>query len=91
MTTKKDIIKQISEKTGLSQVETKQVVQGLFDSIVDILATDGRIELRNFGVFMVRTRAERKARNPRTGEEVIVPQRRIVTFKSGRKMQALIK
>jgi nucleoid DNA-binding protein len=47
---------------------------------------EGRIELRNFGVFEVRQRKPRKARNPRTGEQVKVPARRVVTFKPGRQM-----
>src|SRR5207249_309956 len=66
--TKKEIVKQIADKVGLTQVETKEVVQSTFDAIIDAIASEGRIELRNFGVFEVKGRAPRKARNPRTGE-----------------------
>lgn len=69
--TKKEIVRTISEEIGLTQLKTKEIVQKTFDAIVDTLVTDGRIELRNFGVFEVKRRARRKARNPRTGEKVL--------------------
>jgi len=89
--TKKEIVKQLSEKYNLTQVNTKQVVQGTFDAIVEAIARYGRIELRNFGVFEVKQRAARKARNPRTGEEVLVPPKKVVIFKPGRLMEDKIK
>ena len=55
----------------------------LFDSIAEDLVEEGRIELRNFGVFEVQNRKARQARNPRTGETVMVPERWVVRFKSG--------
>ena len=84
--TKKEIVKQISEKLGLTQLKTKDVVQMTFDCIVEALNRHGRIELRNFGVFEVKRREPRKARNPRTGEEVYVPAKSVVTFKPGKEM-----
>ena len=59
--TKKEIVKAISEELGLTQLKTKEIVQKTFDAIVDTLVTDGRIELRNFGVFEVKKRAARRA------------------------------
>ena len=88
--TKKDIVKTLSDRFGLTQVDAKKIVQGTFDSIVDTLVEDGRIELRNFGVFEVKQRKARKARNPRTGEPVMVPAKRVVTFKPGRLMEERI-
>jgi len=88
VTTKKDIVKVISDKTGITQVDTKRVLQCMFEAVIDSLATTGRIELRNFGVFQVKVRAQRKARNPRTGEEVIVPAKRVVKFRPGKLMEA---
>ena len=85
--TKKEIVKQISDETGLTQLKTKEVVQKTFDAIVDTLLEDGRIELRNFGVFEVKRRKARKARNPRTGERVDVGPRSVVTFKPGKEME----
>ena len=62
--TKKEIVKTISEEIGLTQLKTKEIVQKTFDAIVETLVEDHRIELRNFGVFEVKRRAARKARNP---------------------------
>jgi len=89
--TKKEIVKAISEEIGLTQLKTKEIVQKTFDAIVETLVKDGRIELRNFGVFEVRTRAPRKARNPRTGEKVFVPAKNVVTFKPGKEMEEKVR
>ncbi|KAA5541430.1 integration host factor subunit beta [Roseiconus nitratireducens] len=88
--TKKDIVRTISDEVGLTQQQTKKIVQLTFDSIIDTLVREGRIELRNFGVFEVKPRAARRARNPRTGDEVIVPEKHVVTFKPGKHMEAKV-
>ena len=85
--TKKEIVKTISDETGLNQQQIKTIVQKTFDAIVSTLVEEGRIELRNFGVFQVRPRAARKARNPRTGRQVEVPEKFVVTFKPGKIME----
>lgn len=84
--TKKDIVRKIARELGTGHVETAKVVQAVFDNIIDALEAEGRIELRNFGVFEVRQRAPRKARNPRTNEQVLVPARASISFSSGKKM-----
>lgn len=89
--TKKEIVKTISEEIGLTQLKTKEIVQKTFDAIVDTLVEDGRIELRNFGVFEVKKRAARKARNPRTGQRVDVPEKFVVTFKPGKEMEEKVR
>jgi len=102
--TKKEIVKVISEKMGLTQLKTKEIVQRTFDAIVDTLVEEtrqnldkgangtlGRIELRNFGVFEVKKRAARKARNPRTGAKVLVPEKFVVTFKPGKEMEERVR
>ena len=89
--TKKEIVKTISEEIGLTQLKTKEIVQKTFDAIVETLVTDGRIELRNFGVFEVKKRAARKARNPRTGDKVDVPEKFVVTFKPGKAMEERVR
>ena len=89
--TKKDIVKTIADRLGLTQVETKEVVQCTLDAIIDAIAEGGGVELRNFGVFKVKQRAPRKARNPRTGEVVHVPAKKVVTFKPGRIMEQRIR
>jgi len=85
--TKKEIVRTISEEIGLTQLQTKEIVQKTFDAIVETLVADRRIELRNFGVFEVKRRAPRKARNPRTGDKVYVPEKYVVTFKPGKEME----
>ena len=89
--TKKEIVKTISEEIGLTQLKTKEIVQKTFDAIVETLVEEGRIELRNFGVFEVKKRAARKARNPRTGQRVDVPEKYVVTFKPGKEMEERVK
>ena len=89
--TKKEIVKTISEEIGLTQLKTKEIVQKTFDAIIETLVADGRIELRNFGVFEVKKRKSRKARNPRTGDKVEVPEKFVVTFKSGKEMEKRVK
>src|SRR5215472_2753111 len=59
--TKKEIVKQISDRIGLTQLKTKEIVQQTFDAIVETLISERRIELRNFGVFEVKERKPRKA------------------------------
>ena len=89
--TKKEIVKAISEEIGLTQLKTKDIVQKTFDAIVETLVADGRIELRNFGVFEVKKRAARKARNPLTGEKVFVAEKFVVTFKPGKEMEEKVR
>jgi nucleoid DNA-binding protein len=89
--TKKEIVKQISDEIHLTQLKTKEIVQKTFDAIVDTLLEVGRIELRNFGVFEVKQRKARKARNPRTGARVDVPPKFVVTFKPGKEMEERVR
>ena len=85
--TRKDIIRVISEQLDLTQIQTGQIVHNVFDAIVNTLVKDGRIELRNFGVFEVRWRKARQGRNPRTGEKVMVPKHCTVIFKPGKALE----
>jgi integration host factor subunit beta len=89
--TKKEIVKTISEELGLTQLKTKEIVQKTFNAIIDTLVEDRRIELRNFGVFEVKKRKARQARNPRTSEKVYVPEKYVVTFKPGKEMEERVR
>jgi integration host factor subunit beta len=91
--TKKEIVKAISDELGLTQMQTKAIVQRTFESIIETLVKDPkhRIELRNFGVFEVKKRAARKARNPRTNERVDVEEKYVVTFKPGKEMEEQVR
>jgi integration host factor subunit beta len=88
--TKKDIAKKIALGVGVSQLQALEVIQRTFDEIIRAVSAEGRIELRNFGVFEVRRRAARKARNPRTGEQLMTPARNVVTLRPGREMEQLV-
>ncbi|MDO8729911.1 MAG: HU family DNA-binding protein [Candidatus Omnitrophota bacterium] len=81
--TKKDIVLRVASETGLKQLDVKRVVQRSLDAIVDSLSKGDTVELRNFGIFKVKSRKGRTGRNPRTGEKVPVPPKRVVTFKPG--------
>jgi integration host factor subunit beta len=85
--TKKELAKAISEELGITSLVALQAVQRVFDGITETLVEQGRIELRNFGVFEVKKRKPRQARNPRTGERVKVPAKMVVTFKPGLEME----
>ncbi|MDR2117107.1 MAG: integration host factor subunit beta [Planctomycetaceae bacterium] len=85
--TKKEIVRSISDKLGLTQLKTKEIVQKTFDAIIEAIVEEKRVELRNFGVFEVKYRRARKARNPKTGEEVFVKEKCVVTFKPGKVME----
>lgn len=91
--TKKEIVKDIADRVGLTQQQTKQIVQLTLEAIIETLVNDPehRIELRNFGVFQVKRRAARSARNPRTNEKVRVPAKNVVTFKPGKRMEELVR
>lgn len=85
--TKADIVDKIAAQTGLTKFETKAVVDGFLLSIIDALADGKRIELRGFGVFSVKSRKPRMARNPRTGEPVPLEERFIPLFKVSSEFQ----
>ncbi|MBN1404930.1 MAG: integration host factor subunit beta [Candidatus Omnitrophica bacterium] len=89
--TKKEIAIMIADETGIKQIITKKVIQKTLDKIVDILAKGETIELRNFGIFKVKARKARIARNPRTGETVQVAPKKAVVFKPGLVMKQKVK
>lgn len=86
MNTKRDMAERIAERCGITGIEAKVMVQHTLDEMVRCLVENGRLELRNFGVFQVVRTAPRKARNPRTGETVMVEARSVVKFKMGKVM-----
>jgi integration host factor subunit beta len=86
--TKKDIAKTFSDKTSIHHSTALKMVDQLFESIMDVLAESGRIEVRNFGVFERKKMVPRKARNPRTGEVVFTIGGNSVKFKPGKEMIA---
>jgi nucleoid DNA-binding protein len=89
--TKKDIILKVSDETNIKQIDVKKVIQKTFDFITDALVRGEKIELRNFGVFKIKQRKSRTGRNPRTGQVVPVPPRKVVVFKPGLEMKKKVK
>jgi len=87
--TKRDLVIRISEETGLIQTQVFDVVQKTLDQISEALATGGKVELRNFGVFDVKIRKARVGRNPnKPTTDVPIPARATVKFKAGKEMNA---
>ena len=89
--TKKDIIVKVADDTGMKQVDVKKVVQKTLDYIIASLARGETVELRNFGIFKVKSRKGRMGRNPRTGETVSIPEKKVVSFKVGLVMKERVK
>jgi nucleoid DNA-binding protein len=89
--TKKDIILKVSDDTNLKQTDVKKIVQKTFDYMIEALVRGEKIELRNFGVFKIKERKSRTGRNPRTGQVVPVPPRKVVVFKPGLEMKQKVK
>ena len=90
--TKRDLVIRISEETGQAQQRVLEVVQRTLDLICEAVAAGNNVELRNFGVFEVKLRKPRVGRNPNKPEtEVIIPQRAVVKFKSGKILKAKLK
>lgn len=88
--TKRELIIRVAGKLGITQGDAAAIVEGVFDAITKSLVEGKRWELRDFGVFEVKTRAARLGRNPRTGEQVPVPERQVVSFRAGKKMKELM-
>lgn len=89
--TKKEIVLKISEEEKIKQVDVKKVVQRTLDHIIESLNRGQTVELRNFGVFKVKSRKPRIGRNPRTGATVSIPERKVVSFKPGMVMKKKVR
>jgi integration host factor subunit beta len=89
--TKSVLIEKIAEKVeGLSKKQTEVVIEEIFESIKDSLAKGGKVEIRGFGNFKLRSRNARKARNPKTGESVDVPPKKVPYFKVGKELREMV-
>jgi DNA-binding protein HU-beta/integration host factor subunit alpha len=89
--TKRDIVLKIAEETDVKQIDVKKVVQKALDHITLALSRGDTVELRNFGVFKVKSRKPRLGRNPKTGETVPIPERKTVSFKAGMVMKKKVR
>ena len=89
--TKSDIVEDLNNEIGLNKREAKELVDMLFDDIKNLLSEGNNIKLSGFGNFQLRDKSSRPGRNPRTGEDVEISARRVVTFKSGQKLKESVK
>ena len=89
--TKFDIIKNLNYEIGLNKREAKELVDSFFDTIKKLLSQGKEVKLSGFGNFQLRDKSSRPGRNPRTGENVEITARRVVTFKSGQKLKESMK
>jgi integration host factor subunit beta len=85
--TKADLINLLSEKKGITRVKAETVVNSVFDTMVEALLADSRIEIRGFGTFVNRKYSSRKGRNPRTGELIEVSEDKRPFFKVGKELR----
>ena len=88
--TKKELAYRIAAELGYRKVVVKKIIQQFIAEIISELERGNRLEFREFGVFEIKTRAARKARNPRTGDSVSVPSKVVVHFKAGRMMKDMV-
>ena len=88
--TKADLVEKVAHEAEMTKKDAEQLVEIIFDSIVGSLNKGEKIELRGFGSFRVRERDARKGRNPKTGEPVNIPAKRVAYFKPGKELKELI-
>ena len=88
--TKADLINKISEKVDIAKKDITLVVNECFNSISNSLSEGDKVQIVGFGTFEVRTRKERKGRNPSTGEEITIPQSIVPAFKAGKALKEMV-
>jgi DNA-binding protein HU-beta len=88
---KSELARKVAEKTGFALKDAEATVNAVFDSIKEALAAKEKVQIVGFGTFEVRERAERRARNPQTGEEITVPAGFAPAFKAGKELKSIIK
>ena len=88
--TKAELADKIYEKVGLPKKEAAEIIEILFDSMKNILAEGESIKIAGFGTFLVRKKGARKGRNPKTGLEIQITQRKVVTFKPSLQFKSLV-
>ncbi|MBC8412080.1 MAG: integration host factor subunit beta [Nitrospira sp.] len=89
--TKSALIEKMAEKVdGLSKKQTEVIVETIFESVKESLSKGGKVEIRGFGNFRLRARNARKARNPKTGDSVAVPPKKVPYFKVGKELREMV-
>lgn len=88
--TKAELVDGVAKNSGLSKKDAEVIVQTVLESIIESLRDGEKVELRGFGSFRLRDRASRQGRNPKTGEKVYVPAKKVPYFKPGKELKELI-
>lgn len=88
--TKADLVDEVSRATELKRTDSEVIVEALFDSVVKALKNSDKLEVRGFGSFRIRKRKARQGRNPKTGEKVDVPEKKVPYFKPSKELKDLI-
>jgi len=88
--TKTELIEEVAKVATLTKKETELIVNTVFDNITEALSKGDKVELRGFGSFRIRHRNSRKGRNPKTGDSVSVPEKRVPFFKVGKRLRELV-
>lgn len=88
--TKADMAERLFEEVGLNKREAKEFVEAFFETIRNSLEDGGQVKLSGFGNFDLRDKNQRPGRNPKTGEEIPISARRVVTFRPGQKLKSRV-
>lgn len=88
--TKAELAEKLFEEVGLNKREAKELVEAFFEEIRAALENDEQVKLSGFGNFALRSKNQRPGRNPKTGEEIPITARRVVTFRAGQKLKARV-
>jgi integration host factor subunit beta len=88
--TKADLVDRVADKIQLTKKQTEVIVNTLFTSITDALTHEDKVELRGFGSFRVRQRNSRDGRNPKTGQAVHIPSKKVPFFKAGKELREMV-
>lgn len=85
--TRARLASEVSDATGITRREADLIVESVFDSIAGALRSGDEVEIRGFGSFRLRSRKARRTRNPRTGEQILVPPKRVPFFRAGKALR----
>ena len=88
--TKADIVDKVAIGTGLTKLETEAIIEGFFKTVIEALKEGRGIEIRGFGSYKVKKKNARHARNPKTGEQVQVPEHFVPTFKFSKDFKSMV-
>lgn len=88
--TKADLVEKVAQGTGMTKLETEAIVEGFLNAVIGALKEGNKIEIRGFGSYKVRKKAARDARNPRTGDKVLVDEHYVPTFKFSKEFKLAV-